>query len=300
MEGMIFDIKKFAVHDGPGIRTTIFMKGCPLRCKWCHNPESLDPKPQIVFFENKCIGCGRCFEACKTGALRLEKGDVRVYERDKCAICGDCAEACYAEAQVKEGRAITVEEAVEEIEKDRPFYENSGGGMTVSGGEPMLQYEFVLALLRECKRRGLHTALDTCAHCPWAQLKSLIPFLDLILLDMKEMDLERHRQFTDVGNRVILDNARRLAGEPVRLMIRIPVIPDFNDTVENMSAAAQFFKDFPNIDYVELLPYHRLGESKYERLELTYEAKGTDPPEKKHLEELMEPFREAGLEVRCG
>ena len=277
----------------------MFIKGCPLRCLWCHNPESINPKPEIVFFENKCIGCKRCFEACETGALRLE-GDRRIYEKPICRLCGACAEACYAEAQVMEGKKITVEKAVEELEKDRPFYENSNGGITISGGEPLVQREFVKAVLKTCKNNGLHTALDTSAHCKWEHLKELLGLLDLVLLDMKHMDDEVHKRLTGVGNRLILENAKRLADEDVRLMIRIPVVPSCNDTPENMAAAADFYRHFKNVDYVELLPYHRLGESKYERLGMTYEVKGIETPDEEALEKLAEPFRKVGLTVRRG
>ncbi|MBM4083427.1 MAG: glycyl-radical enzyme activating protein [Planctomycetes bacterium] len=299
MEGLIFDIKKFAVHDGPGIRTTVFMKGCPLRCKWCHNPESLKPKPEIVFFANKCIGCGRCFKACTTGALSVN-GKARKHDRAKCVVCGKCAEACYAEAQVMEGKRMTVEAVLTEVEKDKPFYDNSGGGVTVSGGEPMLQHEFVLAFFKRCKERGLHTALDTSAHCAWERLAATLPYLDLILLDMKDMDSERHKRFTGVGNELILENARKLSREKVTITVRIPVIPTYNDRLDNMRAIAAFFRPFPNVDCCELLPYHRLGESKWERLELHYELKGIQPPTEEQLKALRAPFEEAGLKVRHG
>ena len=299
MTGTIFDIKKFAVHDGPGIRTTVFMKGCPLRCWWCHNPESMQLQPQIVFFENKCIGCKRCFEACTTGALRLE-GETRVYERDTCKVCGQCAEACYAEAQVKEGKEVTVEEVLAEVEKDRPFYENSGGGMTVSGGEPMLQKDFVLELFKQAKAADLHNAIDTCGQAKWEDLSEVLQFVDLVLFDMKEMDPDRHKAFTGVDNTLILENAERIRDLGKPMMLRIPVIPTCNARLENMQAAADFFRDFPNIEYVELLPYHRLGESKWERLGKEYDLKGIETPEDDDVTPLEQPFKDAGMQVRRG
>ncbi len=299
MTGIIFDIKKFAVHDGPGIRTTVFMKGCPLRCWWCHNPESIQLRPQIVFFGNKCIGCKRCFEACKSGALHLE-GEQRIYERDKCLVCGECAKACYAEAQVREGREVTVEEVLEEVEKDRPFYENSNGGMTVSGGEPILQKEFTLELCKQAKAVDLHTALDTTGHAKWDDLAAVLEYVDLVLLDMKEMDSERHKEFTGVGNELILENAQRIRDLGKPMMLRIPVIPTCNARLDNMKAAAEFFKDFPNIEYVELLPYHRLGESKWERLDQEYKLKGIETPKDEEVLALEQPFKDAGMKVRRG
>jgi len=297
--GLIFDIKKFAVHDGPGIRTTVFMKGCPLRCWWCHNPESISPNPQIVFFENKCIGCGRCFEACRTRALRLE-GECRIYERDECVLCGECAAACYAQAQVMEGREATVEEVLAEVEKDRPFYENSGGGMTVSGGEPMLQKDFVLELCKQAKAVDLHTAMDTTAHAKWEDLEAVLAYVDLVLLDMKDMDPDKHKAFTGVSNERILENAKRIRDLGTPMMLRIPVIPTCTARLDNMQAAADFFRDFPNIEYVELLPYHRLGESKWERLGVGYKLKGVAAPSDEELAALEEPFRATGMAVRRG
>ncbi|MEW6359495.1 MAG: glycyl-radical enzyme activating protein [Planctomycetota bacterium] len=299
MEGMIFDIKKFAVHDGPGIRTTIFFKGCPLTCRWCHNPESISPDPQIVFFEQKCIGCKKCFAACPTGALTLTEYG-RKHDHLRCVLCGKCVEACYAEAQVMEGRKITVEEAVKEIEKDRPFYENSGGGATFSGGEPMMQLDFLVALAGECKKHGLHTALDTSGYARWESYLKVIDFIDLVLYDMKHMDPERHKEFTGVDNKLILANAKRLDERGKMIWIRVPVIPGCNDTIENMQAAADYFKDFQHIKRIDFLPYHRLAESKYRRLHQHYSLEGTEAPAEERLKGLARPFEDAGFTVKIG
>jgi pyruvate formate lyase activating enzyme len=298
MEGLIFDIEKFAVHDGPGIRTTVFVKGCPLRCVWCHNPEGISPKPEVVFFRDKCIGCKRCFEACSTGALRLE-GDARVYESHRCVLCGRCAEACFAEAQVVEGRSITAEDALAEIERDRPFYENSGGGMTVSGGEPMAQKAFVKDLLKRCKERGIHTALDTCGHAPWEDFREVLPFVDLILFDIKVMDPAQHERTTGVDNALILGNLRKLDREKAALWIRIPVVPGYNDTEENFEATAAFLRDLASIQYVELLPYHGLAESKYERMNQRYTLRGIHPPTEEKLQALEACLKRRGLPVKA-
>lgn len=294
---LIFDIKKFAIHDGPGIRTTVFFKGCPLACWWCHNPEAMSSKPELVLFEEKCIACGECFRVCPHGAHEQQADGSRIYHRDRCVHCGACTDVCYAEALVMEGRQVTVEELMVDLRKDIPFYENSGGGITLSGGEPTLQHEFVLALLKQCRSEGLHTALDTSGHTPWRILKGLLPFLDLVLYDIKHIDDDGHWAATGQHNHRIIENLRRLGDSGTPIEIRMPVIPTINDDGADIEATARVLAQINGITRIELLPYHRLGASKYGRLGLPYQLEGIEPPTAEQMETLAELMRRHGLEV---
>ena len=287
VSGTIFDIKRFAVHDGPGIRTTVFFKGCPLRCLWCHNPESIKIQRQIVFFENKCIGCGECFKRCPNGAIELTP-QGRKYYRDKCTLCGTCVEYCYAEATVMQGKVVSVEEVIEEVKKDMPFYENSGGGVTLSGGEPTMQPEFCIAILQESKKAGMHTTLDTSGYVKWETFRKILEYVDLILYDNKHMDPLKHKEYTGLSNELILSNLEKLDKLNIPIEMRMPMIPGLNDSEDNLAAAAQFFGKMKNIERVKLLPYHRLGEGKYERLDMGYELKHIEPPDKTQMDKLAD------------
>lgn len=294
--GIIFDIKKFAIHDGPGIRTTVFLKGCPLRCAWCHNPESQDPSPVLAQFPRNCIGCLKCLQNCPQGAL--SKGPEKIeIDRDKCVACGACARECYAEALVLHGRQVTVDEVIAEVEKDRPFYENSGGGMTLSGGEPLMQVDFTEALFQEAHARGLHCALDTCGFVPWERFERVLPSIDLVLFDVKSADPEEHLRATGQSNELILDNLRRLSRAGVSILIRVPVVPGHNATAERIGAISQVIAGLQVPPEVELLKYHRLGEGKYETLGLTCPEVIAEPPTDQHMQELKQVVEKYGL--RC-
>ncbi len=263
--GMIFDIKRFAIHDGPGIRTTVFCKGCPLNCAWCHNPESIRSEREISFMPDRCIGCGHCFDVCPNEAHRMD-GTDRIYDRDRCVVCGDCAAGCYAEALEVVGREVTVAEVIDEVERDRPFYETSGGGLTISGGEPTDQFEFTQALLAEAKARDIETCLDTSGLTAWERLRKLMPLVDLFLYDVKDTDAARHKRFTGVDNELILANLRRLDDSGATIILRCPMIPDINTDDGHLKALAELARSLSGLVEVNLLPYHKLGLSKTDRL----------------------------------
>jgi pyruvate formate lyase activating enzyme len=295
VEGIIFDIKRFAVHDGPGIRTTVFFKRCPLSCRWCHNPESMSSAPQLLFFPRNCIGCDRCRERCPTGAVVVADG-VRTIARDLCDDCGECTIECYAKALVMSGRRATALEVVEEVERDAPFYENSGGGATMSGGEPFAQPAFLSALLTLFAERGRHTVVDTSGQAPFSVIEPMLDRIDMFLYDLKHFDSEVHREWTGVPNERILDNLERLAARGKRIVVRTPIIPGLSDSEGFARELARVVAARAPGTPMELLPYHRLGESKRESLGLPDVLPPLDAPKRETLLRLCEVAAGEGVE----
>ena len=280
--GMVFDIRKFSIHDGPGIRTSVFLKGCPLECAWCHNPESQSAKPELIIRPNRCQRCGACVEACPEDAVRLD-ANGSVTDRTRCEQCGVCVDACFSGARELAGREFTVPQVMAEIERDRPFYDESGGGATFSGGEPLLQPEFLLELLKACRASEIHTALDTCGYAPWSALDRIRPYVNLFLYDIKTIDESQHRAQTGVSNRLILENLRALSELGHSIVLRMPVIPGINDGADAIRAIGALAAQLPSVERVELLPYHRIGVEKYGRIARPYSLPETRPPSQEQI-----------------
>jgi pyruvate formate lyase activating enzyme len=276
-EGFVFDIQRFSIHDGPGIRTTVFLKGCPLSCLWCHNPESQDPKPEIFFTASKCIGCLFCARMCERGGHRFADGK-HVFDRSGCIRCGSCTRECYPQALEVAGKEMTAEEVIAEVKKDLAFYERSGGGMTLSGGEPLMQFEFTKAILEAAKAAGLHTCLETCGYATPERVMAVRPLTDLFLYDIKETDSVRHREYTGVSNDRILANLSALSAAGAKIVLRCAVVPGLNDRPDHFAAVAKLAEALAGVQAIDVLPYHPLGTSKSLRLDKASRLAGLPTP----------------------
>ena len=292
VEGLIFDIQRYSIHDGPGIRTIVFLKGCPLRCIWCQNPEGQNFYPEVGYNSIKCISCGMCVQICPNDSLKLES--VNRIDYQSCNTCGKCVDECYAEALIMFGRKMTVEDVITIIEKDRPFYHKTKGGITLSGGEPIMQKLFVQKLLMECKIRGIDTTLETSGHFNWQDIAPLLKYLDLILFDIKLIDNEKHQKYCGVSNEKILDNAQKLAKLAKKLIFRIPIIPGVNDGMKNIQQTCSLIKE-TGIKELHLIPYHKLGHDKYRILGRIPSDKNIKPINEKSIEFIKKRVQDEGL-----
>ena len=290
--GRVFNVQRYSLHDGPGIRTTVFLKGCPARCLWCHNPESQAFGPEVIRVETRCASCGTCEAVCPHGAPPPGSG--------LCTACGDCVEACPAGARELVGRETAVDEVMAEVLRDRIFFQESGGGVTFSGGEPLAQLEFLRALLEAARGHGLHTAVDTCGFAPREALLGLVPLVDLFLFDVKLIDDARHRELTGLPTGPILDNLRALVAAHPSVWIRVPIVPGHTDDEADVAAIAALVDELPRVRHVSLLPFHATGGAKARRLGRPAPLESLAPPPPEKMETLADFFRERGLAVSIG
>ncbi len=293
-EARIFNIQRFSTEDGPGIRTTVFFKGCPLSCVWCHNPEGISPRPQLLWYAARCIGARDCLKRCPENALELTPNGMIIH-RDLCTACGECEDACPAAALEVVGKPWTLEALVTEVKKDEAFFRNSDGGITLGGGEPMMQAGFVEAFLRRCKAEGLSTALDTSGVAPWERYEEVLPHVDLLLLDLKQMDPAKHLEVAGVPLEPILENAKRLGGTATPVWVRTPVIPGYTDSRENIEQVARFIaENMPCVERYDLLAFNNLCTGQYERLGVPFALKDVPLVKREELDALKQTAEKAG------
>lgn len=296
---LLFAVKRYALHDGPNIRTTVFFKGCPLNCFWCHNPEGINPRIEIVTFSGKCIGCRECIHGCPKSALTLDNGGLH-RTQEHCTTCLGCVEICPTLAHEALGYYSTLDATMTEIEKDLPFFDQSGGGVTFSGGEPLMQAEPLLGLLKRCGVLGIHRAVDTTGFAPTSTLLEIAEHTDLFLYDLKHMDSLRHREYTGVPNELILHNIQQLAKTGVEFRIRIPLLAGVNDGEENIRATAEFAANLPNLQGIDILPYHHMATAKYEKLQAGYHGERSHCPTKNDISRIQNILEQFGHKVRIG
>jgi pyruvate formate lyase activating enzyme len=297
-KGIVFEVKRFAIDDGPGIRTTIFLKGCPLHCWWCHNPEGQALAPELMYRSMRCTGCNECVKICAKAAISCV-GESMAIDREKCNLCGRCCQKCPTEALAIVGKEMSLNEVLKEIDKDLIFYGESEGGVTVSGGEPLSQLTFLNSLLDECKGRGIQTAVDTCGYAPYKSIDKISNRADLFLYDIKIIDEKKHRKYTGVSNKTILQNFKKLTDKGSNIQVRFPVIPGINDSEENVTKTAEFLVSCGTKN-ISLLPYHRSGIEKYTGLGRTYKLGKTKSPSDQDMRKIKEALEIFGLNVRVG
>lgn len=309
LKGTVFNIQRFTIHDGPGLRTEFFLKGCPLRCQWCSNPESQKAYIEPGVYKSKCISykkCGDCEKACpESGVLNFCRGKLTSIDREKCTNCFACYDACPSDAIKLWGKEMTVEECMKVVRRDIGYYESSDGGVTVSGGDPLVQSDFVAELFKVCKAEGIHTCFESTFYGDWEDIEKVLPYTDLIISDIKHMDSEIHKKYTGVGNGKILENLKKLAKNGYEMVLRIPVIPDVNDDMENIEATADFILNEMNgkIRTLQLLSFMRLGEEKYQSLGMPYKMEGVKINRRsfqKKVETLAEYFNSRGIHCLVG
>lgn len=296
-EAKITSIQRFSLNDGPGIRSTVFFQGCNMRCAWCHNPETLTGRPVLMHYENKCIGCGKCFEVCPKGAHKIKDGK-HIIDRTLCVSCGKCAANCFAEALVMSSRAYTVDEVMDEIRQDKLYYDESGGGVTVSGGEASLHADFIIELARRCHAEGISIAIESNMFNAWAVLEPLLREMDLIMCDMKHMDSPSHKRLTGVDNQLIINNIGRASLLGIPMIVRTPLIPGATDDITNLRAIAEYMAKLKNIRYYELLNFNPLGGAKRIAMDAEDLFADSRPFSKKHLEELCGQLDGLGIKIK--
>jgi pyruvate formate lyase activating enzyme len=297
--GTVFDIKKYSINDGPGIRTTVFFSGCPLSCLWCHNPESISYVPELLYRKGRCLMCGACVEVCPEEAIHMESDRFAsvITDRAICTCCETCISACYSGARQFSGRKITIGEVMEQVKREIPFYDESGGGVTFSGGEPLMQPGFLSALLKACREQEIHTVVDTSGFANWNVFEQIRKDVDLFLYDLKHMNSTRHREATGVPNEVILGNLQKLAEHGHRITVRIPLIPGINDDENNLVESGKFLASLPKLEGVELMGYHNIAQAKYEALSREYKLTDTKPPTDEAMLHAAELLRSYDLSV---
>ncbi|MHA2128864.1 MAG: glycyl-radical enzyme activating protein [Promethearchaeota archaeon] len=299
-KGFVYDLQRFAIHDGPGIRTLVYMKGCPLKCLWCSSPHTQKPKIEIMQNEIDCRKCGKCIEVCPVHVISVSEGDEIIIDRELCTSCGQCVETCPNQALKLVGYHITPEELFQEVNKDSPFYRRSNGGVTVGGGEPTMQLDFVTAFLKRCKQVYINTAIETCGYVKWDKMENLLKYVDLVYIDIKHMDPTIHKDLTGVSNELILENAKKISViKP--MIIRIPVIPGCNDSDDNITATARFaFSLGENLKRIDLLPYHKFGTQTYGRIGMKYKLADVEPPSEESMIRIKEIVESSGVKAQIG